>query len=686
MIKRSAKNLFYISFLILAILYLLRLIPFIFRDGRMWGFNHLIFLPPVYAIIYFVLGGAALITPFLSISRKWGESFAGWLSRVLYDSPRKYFHRLIFIAVLSVLFIIFRAPTHFGGDGYQYLANIGSPSGTFIKWSEIAITRLLLTVQSLIGPRSQQTALAAFQIVSVFSGMITVWFFFLISEITVENKTGRIIIFFTSLFSGAALLFFGYVENYPMLWIGLTGFTYFGLKYIKTDSGFMIAGLFLAFGITIHFLMAVFIPAYIYLIFCKGKMRAIYARLRPLFLGGGAILFIIVAVLFLKKYKSDLYFENIFLPPFHGKPIAPYYALFSPSHLVDILNQLLLLSPLLPFFVVLSAGNLSKVFKDKSGSFLALASIGSLLFLFIIDPTLAMPRDWDLFSLSAFTLTLLTTALAVNATNDIKSRLLIPLLTLTFLAASFFLIANLKEKSSVEYDKHIIDLDISKARGTMTILRDYYLDSGDRTRADSVNDILHRSYPDFFKINQALETLAAGDTATARAIMNTIIPDRFSKDYHYMQGFYNLAVGNYAEGLKEARKGVQLQKYYEYSYILLAIVYNKLRQYDNEYEALKTGYSLNNRNQEIITRLALYHVEQRQYDSCIYYSNRAISLDSTNSPVYYILARTYVIMRSTEMARKYASLYLKYQEQDPLFAFRWQELSGLIPGLPERPN
>ena len=280
------NKIFSTSYIVLALLFVIRLLPFAFKDARMWGFNHLIFLPSIWTVIYIIIAAVALALPFLPFARGWGEIFVNRFSTIFFESSRKYLYRLIFIAIMGMLFILFPMKTHFLGDGYAVLANVGSESGSFVKWSEKGITLILLGIQSLFGPKNQETALMAFRIVSTVAGMVTIWFFFLISEILSEEKTKRLLAFAISFLSGALLLFFGYVENYPLIWVGLIGFIYFGMRFLKKDRGLVLAGIFLVFGLFIHLQMAIFIPAFVYLTFCKGKGLSILP-VQAIFLGFG---------------------------------------------------------------------------------------------------------------------------------------------------------------------------------------------------------------------------------------------------------------------------------------------------------------------------------------------------------------------------------------------------------------
>ncbi|MCP4705526.1 MAG: hypothetical protein GY865_13075, partial [candidate division Zixibacteria bacterium] len=217
----KGKQFWYLYFALI-ILVLIRIIPFLYPASRTWGFNHLIFLPSGYSIGFFAIAAIALILPFINKSEIWGESFINWFSHTFFDCPRRLLYRFLFILPIASLFMIFAMPTHFLGDGYEVIRNVASDSGTFFKWSGSGIIILLRGLRKLIGGDNNQSAVAALQIVSYLSGIFSIWFYFKIAEHLSSDKTKRLLILLVSLFSGSLLLFFGYAENYPPLWVAMT--------------------------------------------------------------------------------------------------------------------------------------------------------------------------------------------------------------------------------------------------------------------------------------------------------------------------------------------------------------------------------------------------------------------------------------------------------------------------------
>ncbi|SYZ74307.1 membrane hypothetical protein [Candidatus Zixiibacteriota bacterium] len=677
-VKEKDNHIFWILNYSLVFLYLLHLVPFALHNARLWGLNHLVFLPPGFTIVYSILGILTLGLIFIPAVREKGNAIFNFTASLLFESRHKYLARVLVIVIAGVTFSIFPMPTHFLGDGYQYLENIGSSSGTFVKWSEMGVALIVLGLQSLIGPKSPENALLAFRIVAVLSGIITIWFYFLIAEIMSGDRTYRLIVFIISLLSGSLLLFFGYVEFYPLLWPAVTGFIYYGLKYIKKGAGLPGCLTFLLGGLVIHLIMAVFIPSFAYLAIFTGKGAIIYRRLRKLVwvVILTAVAVCLAAVIY--KFKTDLGFENIFLPLFQGKSINPSYALISLPHLIDIVNLLLLLSPLLPVMILVLIFYRERNLSRSEFIYLGWAAAGTILFLFVIDPSLTMPRDWDLFSLSAFPITLLI-LLAIKPVgrtliSGLSSTILVALIAFTMP----FIVTNLRTDSSIAYVSSFVNEDRAKSMGTVFNLKVYYDRIGDTARADSINHELNLHYRDLVLINQALKAVYDNDMKTANNLIPLITPNEFSKDYHLLLGMYYLNIRKTDFALIEIRKAIQLQPYYYKSYLDLAIAYMAQRNRAKSIESLKEALKLKNNDSEVLFVLASAYLGEGQADSCEFYSRNLLRVDSNYFPVYYLLARAAIIKGSKSDAERWSEIFIEKGTGSPGYDMQKNELLKML--------
>ncbi len=642
----------------------MRFLPFLYPESRMFGFNHLIFISPIYAIIALVVLIIALVVPFLKNSSQSGERLANSFSSLYFENKNKYSYLFLTILLGSVLFYLFRAPTHFLGDGYTALNNLASQSGTIFKWSEAGTTTLLDSIQSLFGGKNIQTAKYAFQAVSIISGAISIFFFILISGEISKNSTRRFLAFICMFGSAVLLMFFGYVESYSPAWAAFSGFIYFTLRYLNRERGLIYIFIFLLIGILFHLQMAIYIPAVIYILFSGERGKALYKK-------NGRIIKVIIAVtigfaiyVFVKKYHSDLYFENIFLPLFSGKPASPYYSLFSLPHLLDVLNQLLLLSPLLPLLLYLSFGGIKNSIKNRKVLALGLMAGAILIFLLIIDPKLGMPRDWDLFSFSALPLTLLLIILIPEIKLKGLSKYFYIIVLYLIVAVVPFLITNLGRNSSISYMKYMINLDLPKAQSSILALRDYYYLVNDPLRADSLNVFYSDNFWNEKRIESAFSALDNNKLKLAETILSSIKPDKFFSKYHNLKSEIYFQQGKSTLALEESKKAIQLRQYDARLYSNQAVIYAAREEYESAYQALKKGYRLDSLNIDLIAGLAGYHLAFGSPDSVLIYSQKMIAIDSTVAYAYHMMAEVYGKQNSLQKATEYYNLYLKYKRSD----------------------
>jgi len=667
---------FWLVYSILLGMVLIRIIPILNPEARAWGFNHLIFLPVGYTITFFLLSALALILPFFEISKRYGQILVTLFSTYFFEHHYKYLFRLIFIAFMAGLFTIFATPTHFLGDGYMLLGNVASSKVTTLKWTEKGVTLIQLGIQYILGPANEATALKAFRIVSIVAGVITCCFYFLISEMITNDRIKRVLVFMICFFSGSLLLYFGYVENYPLLWVGLTGFIYFGLRYHKIGKGLIWSFLFLAFGIFVHLQMAVLIPAFIYLLFSRGIGFSLYTRYGKLLWSLLALVVCGGIILFINLFKTNLYFEHMFLPIFTGKPIYPKYSILSLPHLLDIVNELFLISPLLLIFFALSFGRLREIFKNNSLIFLALTALGSLFFLLIIDPKLSMPRDWDLFSISVFGLMLILVILQPDEKIDLLKRLVLPVTAFLMLFNYPFLLTNLNKQASVNYFKYIINLDPKISISSIMVLKGYFESKGNFKAVDSMRTTFSERFPNKTNIDRAIAALTKGDYELANQIGNNIKPNKFLAYYHHYMALKAIHIGgDYNKALKELDDAVQLGMYNAQIFTNRAQVLVYFSRFDEAIDDLNWSFELDRANIQTIEGLTLVYSYLNKPDSSIYFAQELLTIDSLNPTAFFYLTESYYQKGEFDKALSNANLYQQFGERDLLYASRMQKLS-----------
>jgi len=658
------RRLFVGTYLMLVGLLVIRLLPLIFPESRSWGFNYLLFLPDWYTATFVLLSSLALVFPFLKSAEATRDRIIASVNRYFFDSPHQWFCRLGVTAVLVFLFVLFSAETHFLGDGYQLIANLSVQSVHFFKWSELGTAMIQSGIHSLLGPPSETTARLTFQIISYASGALSIWLYFLIAHIITDNPLRRVLVLITLLGSGTLLLFFGYIENYPLLQACYAALIYFGLRRLKTGRGVIPTMIILLMGILLHLQMAVFIPAVIYLGLATGTGNRIYRRYRPAVISLLVFAGVGVIGLSLYTYLTDISFAGHFMPLLKDKAVAPGYTIFSFSHLLDIFNELLLLSPTLVLFVIPAYSNMALARRSRTVLFLLLSCVGGLLFLLLIDPKLSMPRDWDLFSLSALSPTLLLVYLLPDEFLHTARRLFLSLGMYLVLAVGMFLLTGLQTETSIRNIEYIIHLDRGKSLSSLICLRDYYRKQGEEEKKDSVNMTYYFYYQDDRMIKEAFDALGISDIARAERLLTLITPDKFNANYRSLLATYHFIKGNHETALRETQQAISLGLHTVDLYRKLGLVHLALRQDDEAAGALHRALEIEPSNDKTIENLAAVFLASRRVDSVVYYTNLLLTADSGNVQGYVLLYSLYSQINQSDSARKYADLYHRFGGPD----------------------
>ena len=361
------------------------------------------------------------------------------------------------------------------------------------------------------------------------------------------------------------------------------------------------------------------------------------------------------------QYSTNLYVENIFLPLFHGKPVALGYTIISLPHLVDIINLSVLLSPLLLPVLAFSAGSIRRrILKKETNAFLLWVTAGGLLFLVIIDPKLGMPRDWDLFSLAFFAPTLLSVSLLSEKATVCIRQMIIPFFVHAFMIVILILAVNLDTARSIRQMEYQIDLDRSKSLQGMVILRNYLIENDRPEYADSLNTLIQVYYPHAMNLQRVGMALENNDIRAAEIIFSTIRPDRFYSGYYDIKANLQYLRGDMLGAMDAINNAIELQKYNHEYYARRALFYFNLKQYDYAMIDLRRGLSLKGDNPDILRIMASIHLRKKNVDSAVIYTEKLIEADSANPAGYYFLAQYYASKHNIARAVEYHDLYFKY--------------------------
>jgi tetratricopeptide (TPR) repeat protein len=528
------------------------------RLNSMWGINHLQFLSSEWWYGYWMVFGFITVLTFVFRSDKHLDRIVDSIANAIFDHG--VVPKLVLALAAGTLFYLFRMQTHFLGDGYTILSLYGRDAAPEARWTEVGSMWLVRWVQPLSGEPTRQTTLTTIQLLSIMAGMVVIYNCIgLVSRLCLNNRA-RLLGLITCVTSGMMLLYFGYVEYYPLLWASGTTFFNLALRYFN-DRQWILAPLFAVSLAVVFHLQAVYLIAGVaYLLMYKLTVvdrrfawHTGYWLVVTLLAAAGA-----VTIVWLALTRID--FEVIFLPPFVGRPPATEYAALSPKHMLDILNLTLVLLPGLLALLLIGTGGAA----DRGGrpvrTFLLWSFAGSFLFLLVINPVIGMARDWDLMSFTLFPLMLLL----IHRTNTLPSpprgRLVLAYAAAVATITASYLWTNIDVGASETRFHNLLRYYATKDRSGWSILANHYNDKGDRAGSSEVLTEMDQVFPEYRGLMQAYSFVNRGDYKAAYPIVDSLVR-RFPYNPDFLQLYANCLgkMGRFAESEEYFRKTVRLR-------------------------------------------------------------------------------------------------------------------------------
>ena len=643
-----------------AVLWLLHLLPFLMPQARLWGFNHLLFLPRVYFYIYLIGGAVALTIAFPPVR---DIGLTGFQAAATLFFEKRNRARWILVSVMAlIVFWWGRLPVYLLGDGYSIIENIGNDLPVIFKWSEIGAIYLAFFVAKLLPVSGSQLGEYAYGIIAVVSGAATVYLFFALAWELGKDAVARLFIFCLSLFAGWLVLFLGYAENYPVLWPFITGYIYFAVRYINKKASLIWPTAMVLLGLALHLQVLFFLISYPVLIVARGRMAHLFHHRKKIILSMVVLIVMAAAVIFYQMYRQSAELQMYLMPLWEGRPATPYYALFSTAHFLDMVNLLLLVVPLLPVLVVLGWKGWRSLFDDKADVFLLALTLGGIVFLFILDPKLGMGRDWDLFALTGLAPMIL---FARNSADKRPSwSRIFPALALMSLVMTLpFVATNLTRQAAIDNYKYLLNLDLPKSRTGMVILRQMANDAGDSLQADSIKDALVEAFPATHQAPRAYSLADQGKFAEAMILVDSIARvEPTSVETYNLRGTVYLKMGRYAQAIKDLELAARLGRYDARPLANLAMAYNHLGKLDRMMEALEKGRKRDPNSPDIMDGFMTGYYSMQRFDSAYYYAEKVIQLKPTYPPGYWVAG--YAAMKLGDLVR--AKIYItRFAEMTP---------------------
>jgi hypothetical protein len=586
-----------------------------FPHARLWGFNWYRYFP------WYVLAATVLVAvwlPFLCarlVHREHDRPAGSGRSFALFTA--------LTVAGSGAAMVLLRGRTHFLGDGYQVLDKL-TADGELVKPWDSTVWHVQRTIYGLLGGGGEATSLLALQTLSIGCGLLLTVLICWTAARLFDHPVSRMMFILGLISGGYMLLFYGYVENYPLFVLTLFAFALFGLLAARSRLHrlwILPPALLLCF---LHPFGAVVSPAAVYLLFRGTGVGSRIGRLRLRAWGGiGLVLAVIAFALTAYLWQTSYFFRFSLVPPIADRFTFEGYTLLSFPHLLDLINLLVMLFP--GALLVLSALDgplLKRVIREPEYRFLLLLLGSCLAAVFVLNPRLGMARDWDLFSFVGVPLALTGTYILIRERSSITGAL--PAAALVATMGLFLLgprvVSQIDPERSIAVLDHFVDLDVVKSRNGRFLLLNYL------EREGRMDEYYRRT-----RINAAKsphEQLSESGKQLGEA-------------------------GRFEEAARKFRRALQYDPTFPYAWSNLGVIYVKTGQLDSAIACLKIADGLNPFSYATYMKLAGAYYLKQEYGLAEEYWRRAIAVYPADNEARAYLLKLY---RDRERWPEYDSL------------------------------
>ncbi len=435
----------------------LHVLAYVLPEDTFWGVWPYTVLPPWLGALLAIL--AALLTVPQANTRIQQIISQLWAAIPGKAYPRRWFFAL---AIFSLpLFWLFRIRHLRWGDAQILVIGLSHPDLTVIyNWQAPFTVFLHQRLWALLAdPYFGAGVDTVYALVSVLCGGVFVYVTLRLAQDLGRNTPERTLIAGFVLTSGSMQLFFGYVENYTVISLGIIIFLWLSLKVLRNEAPLWSAILALSLTNAFHPSTVILWPAALYLSWRVYRSGVPLPRLLldlllpPLIVASSVLTLMELGDHGLQAFLGDdrpgggdhIWFVPLTLD-------APnqwqQYSMFSAAHFADWANLHFLIS-VFGLMTLITGGGAIKAEgrrmkdEDKISSFtphpsafihfLTIASAMYLLFTWTWNADYGMRKDWDLFSPSAFVYALPAALLLIKT---LKEKAALAQATLLILAIS----------------------------------------------------------------------------------------------------------------------------------------------------------------------------------------------------------------------------------------------------------
>ncbi|MFC1528959.1 tetratricopeptide repeat protein [Candidatus Latescibacterota bacterium] len=624
----------------------------------MWGVDSWRYLPPGTVLIFLLLG----LLSFLPLVHRLLKPKINILGHVLSRIPS-----VFWLPIGAVVFYVLRQKTFFLGDGLLRITN--TEANYLFSFEEPLDTLLHNIAYDYLHSFFNVSGKEIYQWISILVGVIALWGLLYYSRDLFKNSGERWFIGLLVALTGTVQLFFGYVESYTIVNCLILLFLLSSLLMLKRERMTVVPVVFLSLAVISHPVGAMFLPGAVYAYYTViSKPRTGARKYLEFLLPAGIFSGVVIALLivfwisgitplaFIKHYLRG---SNI-LPLFSTGDL---YGILSLYHLIDIANEIGLI---IPSIIALSyIGSRFRLLRlSDSILFLLLCTAGMLFFMSTFNPKLGYSRDWDIFALTAFPVTLLLGMLILDLKEKNLFSIAFPLILISFIHTGSWIWVNSSESVSRERFEFLASSFwwTDSARGMAEeVLGSYYFEKNNLEE---------------YLIHWEKAYELTGNTRYFDNIARTLwYLDDLEKLREFVEKDGSLAVGHFSLGsvylsrkmLDEAedefKKVLAINPEYPEVHFKLGIIYTMMGRYDDAIsENLEAARHTDKAsiNYLIYNNLGYAYMKKNNIREAKKAFSTVIRLKPDESSAHYSLAYIYYHEKNESMAKHHAELARNY--------------------------
>jgi len=537
-------------------------------------------------------------------------------------------------------------------------------SNPVFSWYELGgrfVPYIFYQLFNLLGMTKIDAALWGFQTVSILSGGAFVYLSFKTVELITDDTDDKLAFLFMIWFTGFVFLFFGFIEQTPLIFLAGLFFIDQIFRYNVDPSRkralYLLAIVIVGIVIDIYFLTTLPVVLYI-LVKTLIKRRQIGSFAGSLL----AYISIIAGVSTLYALSiGDIFLEK-YLLYLGGKQPETYYSIFSGAHLADLFNLVYYASPIFIAMILAIAMRIKFYKEDKIFSTLGILVLSQFIALFIFDPINGIARDHHnyFFLILGFVYLGAYSMLKLKENKFLSKDIFMAFSPVALLAILPMLAVHLNFPMTEKYLDDYLNKNDYKYESALYAFRDYHYIAKEYDAADKREQSIRSKAPGILESNLINDLYAHQriDEAMEYALR---LSERFpyNPTYKVQKGNLLRHFRKYREAENEYLTAMRLDKNRPETYHFLSEIYRDLNIKSKCKETILSGLEIASNNRQLLLDLTAYFYREGKYSAVD--SLCVIILESNPDEPYVFMYRG-LVAEGTKRLKKALGLYERFVE------------------------